>query len=110
MTTTTTTTYGARFDFMTQCDGILDFLGEGTYEETDKNILAGALCHRLRDEVDARLPEGAFWMPFTSEFLHPVGAELPDADAMGELFDEAWQAVAANFVEIETATLGTKAA
>lgn len=108
---TTSTTYGADFSHQVQADGILGYINGGGYTARQTIHLGNALLGALRDEVNERLPEGVTWQPATSEFLLPCNnqgqplVELPDPDAMAELFAAAWTSVEARFEEIERVAL-----
>lgn len=99
--TMTTTTYGSDYSEAVQSDGIYAYISGGDYPQVEQDLLVNALLDELRDEVDARLPDGVTWHPSTSEFVHPLGSEVPDADEMREIFAAAWAAVEARYEEIE---------
>lgn len=108
MTATTATTYGAAFSYEAEVHGILSWLRDGGFTPQQEARLVDALMFALREEVDERLPGGTTWQPFTSEFVHNVGVQLPDSKAaMDELFREAWTAVEDRFKQIEALTIGT---
>lgn len=103
----TTTTYGPDYSYDAQANGIYAYTDGGDYDDLQRDAMAEALMASLKDEVDARLPEGVTWHPATGEFVHPIDTEMPDADEMRELFAEAWAAVEARYGEIERRMLGT---
>lgn len=97
--TTTTTTYGADFGQQVQADSILAYINGGDYREDQATQIFEALFRAFRAEVDERLPEGVSWQPSTSAFVHPVDVEMPEHEAMTEVFTAAWQAVEARWPE-----------
>jgi len=101
MSWTSTTNYGADYGADAQVDGIYAYINGGDYPQVEQDLLVDALLDALRDEVDARLPDGVTWQPATAEFLHPVDVDVPDADEMREIFADAWAAVASRYEEIE---------
>jgi prevent-host-death family protein len=105
MTVTTATTYGADFSSDKQTDGIYAYINGGDYSEEQQGKLVDAMMAALREEVDALLPEDVSWQPATSEFIHPVGDELPEHEEMREIFEAAWSAVEARYGAIEAEAL-----
>ncbi|MGA3524152.1 hypothetical protein [Melissospora conviva] len=107
MTTTTTTRIGAQYGRDSQRDSILAYLnGDDTLTDHDRDLMADALLRELETEVDERLPVDVYWTPAASELVHPVGARLPDAWELAELWAEAWRAVEGRHAELERDTLG----
>lgn len=105
MTTTTATTYGADFSRDHHENGIRGYLNGGEYTPAQEDAMADALFAEFAAEVDERLPEDVSWHPSTSEFVHPVDADLPDHEEMDELFRSAWSSVEERLGEIEEKTL-----
>lgn len=105
VTVTTATTYGADFSHDKQVDGIHAYINGGDYSDEQQDKLVDAMMAALREEVDELLPEDASWQPATSEFIHPVGGDLPEHEEMREIFEAAWSAVEARFGAIETEAL-----
>jgi hypothetical protein len=105
MTTTTATTYGSDFSLQAQADGIANWLSGGDHTQDERDALEAAMFAQFVDEVDDRLPEDVFWHPSTSEFAHPLNADLPDEEEMQALFEAAWEAVAGRYDEIEAEVL-----
>lgn len=100
MTTTTETTYGSAFSQAEQYEGILGYLNGGDYTTEEEDVLSSALMRALEAEVDELLPEGTYWYPSTSGFVHPIDTDIPDRDEMNELFAAAWTTVKTRYDEI----------
>lgn len=100
----TLTRYGAKFSAQTSREGIEAVLGD-QYTEYETELLTEYLQKVFRDAVNALLPDGAVWTPATSEFLHPEDVEIPDAEAMAELFEQAWAEVEKDLLAHEQAAL-----
>lgn len=108
MVMTTGTTYGADFGHDVQIDGIISYVdGDDTITDHEKGAMVEALFAAFRDEVDALLPDDMSWQPGTSEFVHPVDSDIPDADEMRDLFTRAWATVEDRYENIEREVLGT---
>lgn len=61
-----------------------------------------ALWQALRTEVDGQLPDGWIWTPDCGQLIGPAHAVAPD---LGEILDEAWEAVVARWSEIEASVM-----
>lgn len=81
-----------------------EYLYEGDYTDNQRERLHNALIDALRAEVASRLPDGWAWYPYVSELLLPVTDRAVELD-MGEILEQASEAVIARFEEIEAAAL-----
>lgn len=103
--TMTSTTYGAEYGATSQTNGIHAYIDGGDYTDEQTKELVESLMETLRACVDERLPDGIWWSLETSEFIHPVGADMPDRETVAGIFTASWAEVESVFDELERRVL-----
>lgn len=107
MTVLTATTYGSEFGEQETADTVYAWLnGDDEYTEDQMSAMVDALYGAYCEEIDKRLPDDVYWQPATSQFVHPVGADLPGEEEMREIWRDAWDAVVARYDGIEREQFG----
>lgn len=104
MTTTTVLARNYKLGRDYQIDGWYGYINGGDYPDDQQAALVEALMDAQESEFDKLLPDGCFWFPRLSEIHGPISATLEGLD-LDELLEQASNAVAARFEQIEAEAL-----
>lgn len=106
MTTTTVLAKNYKLGRDYQIDGWYGYVNGGDYSDSQQGTLVDALMDAQESEFDNLLPDDCFWYPRLSEIHGPVSARLEGED-LDDLMEQASNAVAARFEQIEAEALAS---